>query len=1536
MKTCTYSSSELNLENVSYEKLIESFTDRDLEQVLSILFSLEENKQEIIYDKLEEVRKSYEIVKPKSLIGDPDISLTDENKFTTQTFIDSGYYLDNNGNPPIFRLNDDEYAQAMIDKKVNEDHLSVEIAKEQVDQIRSSWVKIAEDTTDLHKLIVSINRDEDIRSINNRASKTNFFRVSSKLKVVHDEIMNNILHRQKGSKLLRNINLEAKLKGLDATIVGHIDYLFITPEGDIEIFNIKASTYNKSDWGNIKTEKFKHELALLKRILEYNGINAKNIRVNLIPVQIKYDSEFEDIIDISRENAISMDISDTTYTFQKYDNLAASYIESNATIEEFNDDVFDEVNKNLSKIFPGKEFNVLSKGIRESAKGWIDHNWRSIAVPAKNGEKGWLIRLPGEKDPIKINNTAVGSANQDLINLVMSREEELFGSKSYEKGTYRILADIQKSYEDGRDYFAPNSQGIVSSLLVTQLNKYFEKKLENDKYQYKWELISNNSLKHANIAVFKHKETNQIDVIVLTPYDVSKTNKINFRENLLGSYLPDLNNENFTMESNYGNIEAIRALTLLNEILPKFDFTPNLGQLKVLSISPTKVKKGCEYEFGLLLPEFDTILKVVNENYPTKIENNFRKENIEAIDPAILFIQTWKETLQENSHVTDLKSLGDYIKDKYKPDGTTIDGLESTFSVEGKIEKLELIVEKMKKMAIEQGVPLKEDKLVSAMYSTNRTVASIARVYIAALRALSIYNGDLSLNNEKFSTASEYFMRPQSIPNTNVRTVGYLFQRSINKISNTILDKYAPIKAIIMQYYQDCSGGNVSKVLGTKALLFKNLYALDPITGEKNMQFKNPYDLSTDLKPHEREFLKKILWEFHKIRSDMFGIDYVFTGPNDSKLIKAIESGSSSVHNYFNVPLERASAVTRRTNIPNAIKDFGRRWMKRIMNPKDAFKEFSENILNEDELDARNQDISNLSAYNPFHRSENVNRRENYLNKVISEIGVDYFETDVENLIIDFLEKHIQCSEYNKMLTRAKGILLDLQLRGIAEDDPKAITHTVKTIENFLSVAVYNKSIMEDVSQKFEAFLEPIRKSVTRCYIAANPVAAMRDIMNGLLENTVKTAIKFQTDLDVKDIMFGYKKVIEDAPNSVRTITILNQLNVKYRFSNLDVARISEGLKSGKHGILNVENWSFATLRGPDYLNRMVLFCARMHHDNVFEAYKLIDGQLKYDFNSDKRFEKYLKSDTSDMKEYTKQRSLYLSLLRMFNKENNTTLKEGDPLPDAYTLQQIETFKNFADNIYGAYNQSQKAKYEHVSVGRNLCVFSTWMNSVVDVYFKERQLSQSESKWVYAKNNNGEKLYFDKHGNVVTLKEGGDEKYPVMEEVPIMVQGCWYTLAQTFKELYVGIKETKNPKELWEYMQKNVWEYDINMRNYRRMFADLIVASIMAMMFKMFITPNYKEHKATSSGKNFIVNGIIEILYKSSSTCYDGFKGPLAVLDYYGNSTNPVTYKLSHKILNDSYNLFFGDKTLLETVINAQALPRSFRDTYAMWKRDNK
>jgi hypothetical protein len=67
-----------------------------------------------------------------------------------------------------------------------------------------------------------------------------------------------------------------------------------------------------------------------------------------------------------------------------------------------------------------------------------------------------------------------------------------------------------------------------------------------------------------------------------------------------------------------------------------------------------------------------------------------------------------------------------------------------------------------------------------------------------------------------------------------------------------------------------------------------------------------------------------------------------------------------------------------------------------------------------------------------------------------------------------------------------------------------------------------------------------------------------------------------------------------------------------------------------------------------------------------------------------------------------------------------------DDLPDAYTPTEIRAIKTISESIYGAYDDSSKAKYEQTAIGRNFCFYSTWMNGITDNYFKGRQISQSE------------------------------------------------------------------------------------------------------------------------------------------------------------------------------------------------------------------
>lgn len=1518
-----------------YESLLKEISKLDLEGVFSMLFSLDSDKKSQLVDKLESINQTqYKLKKSQESILDGDTDITVKKGFTSQTFIDSAYFTIN-GESPIFRQNNDDYIKIQAANKVKSGELTEEEAVLYSQQIVDNWKKIGTDAADLHRILVSSTDKDDDRHFSGSSINTAFSGIFDQLGPLVRQIEKNMWtsYNNKNSTLIRNLNIEAQLRGLPETITGHIDYLFVKDNGDIEIFNLVASIENEQEWDSIKKEKIKYKLALIKRMLEYHGINAKNIKLNIIPIKLKYDEQFQNVLEISAENAKSYDFKGSQYVFQKYDNIAAQFINSNAVVEEINDSSIINANTYLNKVFQGRDVDIRVDGIKQSAKGWVKQNWRQIATQSKEG-KGWDIKFPGEKELIHVEDTRIGEDNEEVVNMVYDRSEELFRNTAREKATYRVVSDIQTSYNHGLEFLSTTAQGSVGSLLSRQLSKYFEinyRDPETGTPDYKWEMIDNTALTNANMILFRHKVTNQLDIVNITPYDVSVKSTFKGRNNLLGWYLMDQNNEGFMMESNYGNIETVKSLILLNEILPKLDFEPKLGTLKILGLSQYNNKAGKEIEIAQVLPDFETIVKVVNaNNQGLNMPNNFKNQNIKSIDWSQQLIQTWREAISsvQNLNINDLKGLDSIISQTVKSDGTIVEGLETISSIEGKIQKITMLIERLEEMAFENGIPTHRngyEELLRITRDSNKKRAAIAQVYCSALKALSMYYGDYSLENEKFNSFDEYFTRPQSMPNSSVRTVAYMFQKSINVIADQMLQRYSPVRTIMDKYYKEKGYTPLkNSSFGNQASQFKNLFEIDSITGEKTMRFKNPYDRSSDLEPFEREFLKDILWELNKVRFEMKGMTWKYSSKSDKQLIEDINNRTI---NYLDVPLERASTATRRENLGKEIMDMGKRWGRRIFKPGEAFKEFSEDMMNEEEQQMRNRDLESLRAYNPFLNKESANIREN----LIREKGIDYFETNVEKLFIDFLEKHLQQQEYNKMLTRTKAILLDLRLKGEAGDNMKDVNHTVKTIEDFLDVSVFNKSIMEESSQKVEAILAPLRRAVSLCYIAANPEAMVRDTLAGVLENMVKSLTKFQTNIDVKDIGWAYKELILEGPGNPMSITKYDQLNVKYRLSNLDVSRISEGLKTGKGGLTNFEGWAYSTLRAPDYLNRMVLFAAQLKHDGCEDAYFIENGKLVYDWRKDKRFSVYIANDTKDKELYNQQRSLYLSLLRMFNQEQGTKLVEGDALPDAYTLKQIDTFKTFADNMYGSYNQSMRWKLENTAIGVNFASFSTWLNAIVDVYAKKPQLSNNELQRVQDKNDNGQLLYFDKYTNAVTLEEGGDINCPVLTDVPRTVQGCLYTLRQFFSEFYYA---DGTLKEKWDYAN-SIFLNDINNRNRRRMFTDMLIWMLLGAIFKIVITPAYKEHKKTGDGNNIVGNALLELTYHGGSSCYDSFSGPFAVLDYFGNSTNPATYKLQGKMVNDMGQFLFGDKTLQELIIGSQALPRSFQDTYYMWARDN-
>jgi hypothetical protein len=90
-----------------------------------------------------------------------------------------------------------------------------------------------------------------------------------------------------------------------------------------------------------------------------------------------------------------------------------------------------------------------------------------------------------------------------------------------------------------------------------------------------------------NVILMQNNDTGQLDIISLTSFDCNA--EIPFgkgRHSILGAFKTDVQTNN--LRGDYGNAEVLRAIVLLNQILPTMEMEGlQLGNVKVLSHSGT-------------------------------------------------------------------------------------------------------------------------------------------------------------------------------------------------------------------------------------------------------------------------------------------------------------------------------------------------------------------------------------------------------------------------------------------------------------------------------------------------------------------------------------------------------------------------------------------------------------------------------------------------------------------------------------------------------------------------------------------------------------------------------------------------------------------------------------------------------------------------------------------------------------------------------------------------------------------------------------
>lgn len=1549
MKKCTYIYN--GSEPMTYQELAELLLES--KQAFGVLYSKAQEqskyqKQAKTYDDLLALQKkgTKELVQSKAekdlynlMEGSADIDVNDD--YTIQTFIDSNLYVDSKGEQLMTVLNNEQYIERekamMLKKGMDPDEVDKEISI-----LRTKGEKIAKHTYDLHKILLK-ETGRDITETEKNVKGTVFENLADVIsgERVYQKIRSEI--RKKNGrksrefeddsepKIIKNINLSAPIIGTDKKIFAHIDFIAIKPDGSLEIFLIKGSHQPQSQWDPMKKKKYSNEMGLIMQILEANGIDTFNVTFNILPVYLTYDEQFNEVYDVEAGEAVCYSHNNGGFILHEALSNARRFISSGDDKKiKIDDNIFQEANQTLTAIFP--EDNIKAVGVQETAEEYIEHNWKYMLCGVQP-EKGYRVKLNDEI--YEISDERKGKDNVELLELVRSKISELVDS---ETGMYSARSIVSK-IKDGRRYGFANLQDSFASEF---LSKYYTKKNIDDdgniRFDYDWRIIENDDLTRANIILFENKHTKQINMVIISPENIKQKRKFGRNTNILGYHLSDMqasdNQGHKLLDATSGNIQIMRGLAILNELLPTLGDGVKLGEIEVLGGLGTNTQ-GLSYPISQVLPNFIKARQVLNsKDASLNIKNNFQEaEHISDVD---ILCQKFSDILTYDPNIgKDFTSLAEYFFGTgYKSDGNisdTFDGLIHTLgalpqdslsvakTVDVKIKRLEEIIDQVSNILKQNKVALSPDSLVKEANKylrggTNNLIPACAQILIQASIALDRLCGVIRIQESDLSTFDSTFQRPQNMENSQVRICSKLLQDAINNTSYKLDPVISDFNNACIEFYEYKGYGKAQNmIIGNQVSLFDNLYE----DVDSDLIFKNPYDPKAVLDQHERKFLKKVLFMINKLR---YKDDphFIFESENDKDFQKYINSKGIDA---FLVPLEKASSSSKWSNPSTYFRDFKRRVNQYVHNPTAFFKEMYDGIMTDEERDVVTRDMENMQTRSSFDASDSKSARQRILSNAKGDLL--FFEKNVQNLVIDYAFKSIQADEMNKMLVRSRGILLYLKLTGIREGDDKKFDKIIEHIDKYLTTTVYNKSIMSESSQEIIAKIQPLRKAVTMAYIAASPVAAVRDTIGGFISNVMRSAFKFRTDINVSDVMWGYKYVIGEGVHSAMDVDLLDKMNAKYLISNVNREQQQEGYKSNREGITNPSNLAYATLKKPDFLNRMVLFMAKLKHDGSKDAYSVENGQLVYNWRMDKRFDLLASNNKSDMEAYNRQLALKLSLIHALNEENpglNIPRSVDADIPDGYTRQEIESIKALGDTIYGAYDKSTKAMYENMAIGSQFGVFSTWMNGLVDVYLGKRRESSYQFEKRQAEDENGNLLWLTEDGEITTEKTG----IPYLKNVPLMVQGVFRTLGDIAGDIvHNGGKGLKD-----------IWNDPMQQMNLRRVFSDLLVTFLLSILFKLVLDPAYKDHKKNDDGKNIAVNAAIEILYKGSSTCFDEFKGPWPMVEYVSNNTNPAAYKWLSRTTNDAYKFVTGQQSLGKTIVNSQALARSMQDSYAMYVRD--
>ncbi len=1368
-----------------------------------------------------------------------------------------------------------------------------------------------------------------------------------------------------------NNNVTKVIGKMDLLVIGDKDH-----KGKVGIIDFKCSpkdytTSNAANDPNLynsaKILTFKYQLAVYRRILKAMGVNPQNGGIDLFVVPLKFENFKMD----DRDKVSFGGISSLDTMLQKLSN-------SDGGAENTN------IESNLDQVFPSKgELYIRtaeSTNIVENTKN-ITKEWFSVVDKNKTTED--YVEQIKEAGGIKFDEQSgeyYYKPNKYNDNGLIPVK-----AKTKEEATARIIEELKRRDDYNQSYVS----NTTSSMRKKFINYYTKDSTDNpmdtisdytsasSSSKRNTDYLKNNLSKYTNrevwmpvpekltdqinstldqfgILMFRNKTNGLVDIVRVTgDYNPTKKVRLKGNEYVLGNYLPDSVSHNsadsLTMISTTGNIELLETMVVLNQLEGIFD--PNVSNVKNELTGIGNVKLICpSSQVGLEVPNEQLLYNFTRLCQQNKnlIKNNFITNTTQD---GKIKMATYLDILKQDFNEIMLKTNTESFNK------LTADIKQSVSKFDFKNKTLEEIKQDL--LTLDQNLIKFHPEVTQNIQDKLNDDSPQFKLHKDILYAIAELSGvkmvqqieqhkkwEVNLSKEKLGISGTMIDNPGTLQSailnqaTNQVTIAYQNTRdSVAKFDQILKEKVKKLKEKKgFNWISQNLTGNQTRDL------YYNMYDHK----SSDVKFINPWDSdqAKSLTTEEIEFLKYAIIKINSTRGNGLNLDTLLKNPDlMGKLIAGDETGK-----YLKAPLVKgdfASEVAIRGGILNFIRDrFKYLTLWKSSTRGLVKKKIDDNVTGLLDTSSSTYDLINKGdqweAVNNMSRLDDPKNQE-YRERKLKERGKEYFEHNLETLLLKQHSAYVMADELNKVFPVIQSLLIHLNAQGSILNTK--FTNDVQYLLDYIKTKIHNQPIEDRTKQeaKLRDIANETMKWASRLSLAYN-VRQTYQFLDGIWQD-IKLIVKYP-EFTKENLFWAWKYVMGDLfTKHGDEKSIPELLNMQYGINDMDMNTYIDRIKSDNTGLFtHFWDTGFRFASRPDYYNRMTIFLAQMKNDGSFEAHSIKDGKLIYDWTKDKRFKAFAEN-SSNKEEYNKAKSNYITLARQLMEEGalnedgslfkmNILHPELAPLPKAYSNRESEGRKAFSDRIYGYYAHEKKSMFNSTFVGALTMQMNTYWSAKKNQWIQQSSYTQ-EGHWEN----------YEEDGKAYYWKIGEDGQLEMTDQptgLPVQVwkgnpqEGIIVTVSKlisAFNGNYEGIDDS-GIKGIKELLRGDDIDPDLQ-RLYKANLGQLIYDFIMLLLLGIFASnimqsgaKQYAKEHTNDKFANALANTALTIgtgIITSSGTDFN----PAESIFGRGVQWTPFSIQSAKNTLNQYKSFLSGNQDFYDAIIKTSAATKT---TAPMWE----